>query len=89
MRRVPLDVAAQIAEVSKHAIVAWRKRGHIRRYHDGYDIQEILDRLDSRHPAMVEGAKKATASRIAKGAREPVPSTQQHNCLHDQSTATR
>ncbi|MCI2421494.1 hypothetical protein MOQ72_29075 [Saccharopolyspora sp. K220] len=57
MNRVPAQLALLALRYSGHAVTGsalrnWVHRGHIRRYHDGYDLAEIvayLDRRKTRH----------------------------------------
>jgi hypothetical protein len=52
---VPLDTAAAIAEVKPATIRQWVRRGHIRRYGDGYETAELLHWIDSiRNNAMLQ-----------------------------------
>lgn len=58
MTRVPLDVAASVAEVKPATIRKWVERGIIRRFDDGYDLSELLHWIDTRNRNMAELATK-------------------------------
>jgi hypothetical protein len=51
--RVPLDIAAKIAEVRPGTIRQWVNRGVINRYEDGYETAEILLWIDHERSQMM------------------------------------
>lgn len=53
-RRVPIDVAAKIAGVSQATIRSWVHRKLITRHWDGFDVKDLIDRVDTRDPKMTE-----------------------------------
>lgn len=52
-RHVGIAVAAEVAEVSPATIRSWVHRGLLTRHPDGFDLGEVLARVDSRDPKML------------------------------------
>lgn len=50
---VSLEAACAVAEVKPGTIRQWVARGFITRHRDGYDLAEILARIDGRNDAMI------------------------------------
>jgi hypothetical protein len=49
MKRVPLDLACYITGVKPGTIRRWVHDGNIVRYPDGYDVRELIGRMDERN----------------------------------------
>lgn len=64
MSRLPHFTSHEICaflDINPRTLRAWKERGHIRRYYDGYDIQEIRDYLANRDQAKVTAADQRWA----------------------------
>lgn len=61
--RVDAEAAAVYAEVKPDTVDRWRRRGKIRLYPDGYDLDELDDWLRRRHPGKAVGAALASHAR--------------------------
>lgn len=64
MTRVPLDVAATIAEVQPGTVRVWLTRGLITRHPHGIDLYELMHWLDTtRNMEQARGAAVAAHNR--------------------------